>query len=233
MGELTEGQQGLARSLQEVDAIKLRKDGEDGFRLKIHQTNPDAPLSPIFLNLRTPEITTHGEGTLTAEVVAEVGQEMYELVNRLGIEYDHIAGIPNAGVPFSKAFARTGQERGTDISQLTLHKEGTDNTRRITEQVDGDFQPGDSVLLVDDLVTHAGTKLEAIKAVREAGLRVSDLVVLVDREQGGVEELNRNEVATHAVFTLSQMLEQYRAEGSISEEIYREIKDYLEADSKK
>ena len=43
MPELNEGQQGLADTLYELDAIKLRKDGEPGFKLKVHQTNPDAP----------------------------------------------------------------------------------------------------------------------------------------------------------------------------------------------
>jgi uridine monophosphate synthetase len=228
MAEFTEGQQELARSLQGDDAIKLRQEGEEGFRLKIHQTNPEAPLSPIYLNLRVPE----NGGTLTPEAVTEVGHEMYDLVERLGVEYDHIAGIPKAGTPFSEAFASTGESRGERVSQLTLHKEGTGNERYITEQVEGDYRLGDSVLLIDDLITHAGTKLEAIRALRGAGLEVSDLVVLVDREQGGVAELDRHDVETHAIFTLSQMLDLYLEEGTISEEVYQEIQDYLQADQK-
>ena len=224
---LTEGQKDLARTLYDVGAVKLRQEGEEGFKLKIHQTQPDAPLSPIFLNLRTPEVTTHGEGTLDAETMTEIGEEMIDLIERRRLQFDHIAGIPNAGKPFAAALIRAGEARGRVFSELALHKEGDLKTRRITGQVTGEYDAGESVLLIDDLVTHAATKLEAIKALRDQGLKVSDLLVLVDREQGGAEHLNGEGVTTHAVFSLSEMLELYRSEDTISEDIYREIKDYL------
>ncbi len=233
MSEMTEGQIELARSLHEVGAIQLRQEGEEGFRLKIHQKHPDAPLSPIFLNLRTPDNTTHSEGTLTPEVVAQVGTEMYDLVDRKNLLFDQVAGIPNAGVPFADAFAAVAEERFEPVSKVVLHKEGAGDARRITEQVDGSYLTGDWVLLEDDLITHAGTKLEAVAAVRGADLNVSDLVVLVDREQGGVEEVQKIGVETHAIFQLSEMLDLYLEEGRITPEIYQEIQDYLQADSRK
>lgn len=231
MPHLTEGQIELANTLQDVGAVKLRQEGEPGFKLKIHQTDPDAPLSPIFFQLRTPENTTHGDGPLTPDVVDQIGEELYALTERSEVEYEHIAGIPNAGVPLSEAFARVGSSRGHEVSELTLHKEGDLATRRITEQVEGGYLVGDQALLIDDLVTHAGTKLEAMYSVRGAGLEVSDLAVLIDREQGGVEELQKHEVETHSVFTLPELLELYLSEGRITPETYHEINDYIRADS--
>lgn len=228
---LTEGQIELANTLHDIGAVKLRKEGEFGFRLKIHQSQPDAPLSPIFFQLRTPDNTTHGDGPLTPDVVDQIGEELSARVQRAGVEYVHVAGIPNAGVPLSEAFVRTESARGHKVSELTLHKEGDLSTRRITEQVEGLYQPNDRALLIDDLVTHAGTKLEAAYAVRGAGLHVEDLAVLLDREQGGTDTLREHDLETHAVFTLSDLLELYLSEGRITRQTYDEIQDYLRADA--
>jgi orotate phosphoribosyltransferase len=229
MAELSAGQIELARDLYEVGAIQLKKEGEPGFKLKIHQTNPDAPLSPIFLNLRTPDNTTHSEGKLTADIVLRAGGEMLEVTQRADLTFDHVAGIPNAGVPFERGLRERAFSGPGPYSKVTLHKEGDLQSRRITGQVDGSYAEGDRVLLIDDLITKAGTKVEAVDALRGAGLTVEDLVVLVDREQGGVEEMRKAGVETHAVFTLTQLLDQYLEEGQISEETYREVNEYLQA----
>ncbi len=232
MSNLTEGQIELANALHDVGAVKLRGEGEPGFKLKIHQTNPDAPLSPIFFQLRTPDNTTHGDGPLTPEVVDQIGEELHARIDRADVHpYDHVAGIPNAGVPLADAYARASSFRGEGVSQLTLHKEGDLDTRRIGEQVDGPYLVGDWAVVVDDLVTHAKTKLEAVYAVRGAGLNVEDLAVLIDREQGGAKELEKHDVETHAVFTLSELLELYLSEGRITPQQYQEINDYLREDA--
>jgi len=85
------------------------------------------------------------------------------------------------------------------------------------------------VLVLDDLVTEADTKLEAIAALEEAGLRVSALIVLLDREQGGSEELARRGYALHSIFTLSGLLYFYLQEGVLGLSKYDEVKAYLEA----
>jgi orotate phosphoribosyltransferase len=233
MAELTEGQIELARSLYDVGAVKLQQDGEEGFRMKIHDTEPDRPLSPIFLQIRTKEHSSHGEGPLTENEVNQIGAELYELLERVGVEYDHVAGIPEAAVPFADAFVDVSETRGEGDSKLIMHKKGdvADGSRHITDQVDGDYDPGESALLIDDLITHATTKLEAAAALRNNGLRVDALAVVVDREQGGVRQMEDTGVETHAVFTLTQLLDLYLDEERITPEMRQKIDDYLRADS--
>ena len=59
-------------------------------------------------------------------------------------------------------------------------------TRRAIE---GSFEPGETTLLVDDLITRGDSKLEATVPLEAAGLEVRDILVLIDREQGGLEEV--------------------------------------------
>src|SRR6478609_7382448 len=58
-------------------------------------------------------------------------------------------------------------------------------------RIEGVFEAGECVCLVEDVVTSGGAALEAVEALREAGLRVSNAVCVVDREEGGVDALAR------------------------------------------
>jgi uridine monophosphate synthetase len=97
-------------------------------------------------------------------------------------------------------------------------------TRRAIE---GHFEEGDRVVVLDDLITTGGSKLAAIAALEEAGLRVEDVVVLVDREQGGAEDLAEHGYRLHAVLRLEQMLETLTLQRRISEDQRDEVLTFL------
>jgi uridine monophosphate synthetase len=94
--------------------------------------------------------------------------------------------------------------------------------------IDGVFTPGQKVLLVDDLITNAGSKLETISVLEDNQLIVSGVVVLVDREQGGRAELEKNGYACRAAFRLTELLEFYSKTELISRDDYRRTMDYLQ-----
>jgi uridine monophosphate synthetase len=72
-------------------------------------------------------------------------------------------------------------------------------------------------VVLDDLITTGGSKLAAIEPLEAAGLEVQDVVVLIDREQGGGEELAETGYRLHAVLRLSEMLDLLVQAGRISE----------------
>lgn len=78
---------------------------------------------------------------------------------------------------------------------------GTSNT------LEGVYAEGESVCLVEDVVTTGGAALEAVAALREAGLRVQHAVCVVDREEGGVDEFARHAVRLWPLFRASELLE--------------------------
>jgi orotate phosphoribosyltransferase len=72
-------------------------------------------------------------------------------------------------------------------------------------RIEGAFEVGDSVCLVEDVVTSGGAAIEAIEAVREAGMCVANAVCVVDREEGGVDALARAAVRLRPLFLASQL----------------------------
>jgi orotate phosphoribosyltransferase len=73
-------------------------------------------------------------------------------------------------------------------------------------RIEGPFEPGDCVCLVEDVVTSGGAAIEAVEALREAGLRVSNAVCVVDREEGGADALARAAVRLRPLFLASELL---------------------------
>jgi len=76
-----------------------------------------------------------------------------------------------------------------------------------SKRLEGAFEEGESVCLVEDVVTTGGAALEAVAALREAGLRVSTAVCVLDREEGGVDEFARHAVRLRPLFRASELLE--------------------------
>jgi len=73
-------------------------------------------------------------------------------------------------------------------------------------RIEGAYEHGDCVCLVEDVVTSGGAAIEAVDALREAGLRVSTAICVVDREEGGVDELARHAVRLRPLFRASELL---------------------------
>jgi orotate phosphoribosyltransferase len=73
-------------------------------------------------------------------------------------------------------------------------------------RLEGVYAEGECVCLVEDVVTSGGAAIGAVQGLREAGLRVSTAVCVVDREEGGVDELARHAVRLRPLFTASELL---------------------------
>ena len=77
------------------------------------------------------------------------------------------------------------------------------------------------------LITEADTKLEAVKVLRDAGLVVEHLLVLIDRCQGGSDTMTINGVSTHSVYQLPILLVGYVEAGLIDQALATKVLDYL------
>jgi orotate phosphoribosyltransferase len=73
-------------------------------------------------------------------------------------------------------------------------------------RIEGVFEAGECVCLVEDVVTSGGAAIEAVHALREAGLRVANAICVVDREDGGVDALARVAVRLRPLFRASELL---------------------------
>jgi uridine monophosphate synthetase len=147
-------------------------------------------VSPYYLDLR--KIIS------SPPLLARVADAYLALLKR--ISFDRIAAVPLAALPIAAAVSL---KLGVPFvyPRLVLKEHGTGNS------IEGDFNPEDRVVLLDDVISTARSKLEAIEVLKREGLRITDLVVLVDRESGGCEEIERHGVRCHSYARISELLE--------------------------
>jgi len=193
---LTSTQEALSAQLFDIGAIKF-----GAFKLKLHDAHPEAPLSPIYIDLR---ILRRFPQAKSAAVDA-----YQELASNL--KFDLLADIPTAATPLVASLSdRLGVGMITPRTDAKAHGTGA--------KIDGLLasDKGKVALLIDDLVTKADSKLEAAEVLKQNGLVVNDVVVLVDREQGGGEELAEKSLKLHSAMTMTKMLDFYTRVGQIS-----------------
>jgi len=191
------------------------------FKLKMHEKHADAPLSPIYINLRG-----EPKGPFSPKTLAQLGYHLARRVLGTTAVGQHIVGIPEAGVPLAESCFTTLQYTQTNISLLKLNKNVSVEGRKIGTELTGEFKVGDSANLIDDLITAADTKLEAVESLRANGVRVRNCFVIVDREQGGREQLENTGVQLYALTTLTELLRFYAEIGLVAPEKVEEVFDY-------
>jgi orotate phosphoribosyltransferase len=130
-----------------------------------------------------------------------------ELIEAEKLTFSRYAGIPMAATPLTAVLSHVTRIPMITPRELKSHGSG--------ESINGAFKPGETVLAIDDVVTHADSKIEAIRVLEASGLVVRDVAVLVDREQGGPRTLADAGYTLHAALRLSQLLTYWRASGAI------------------
>ncbi|HSH31717.1 MAG TPA: hypothetical protein VK963_03580, partial [Candidatus Saccharimonadales bacterium] len=190
-------------------------------------------LSPMKFQLRTPTNITYGGGTLTQEALDCIGEALWEKLKELilaGIRFEHIAGIPQAGQPIAQAVAAAAAREGRVLSIIYLFKEGAGNKRRIAGVEQGNWKAGDRVILIDDVVSHGNSGMEAIEAAEGEGILVAELLALIDWELGGVEHLTRQGFSASTVMSVSQVLGILVSAGTLSRRQANRVRRYQRKD---
>jgi orotate phosphoribosyltransferase len=134
------------------------------------------------------------------ELLGELGPRIWARVREAEPEAARLAA-PELGAVVLAASASLASGLPFVIVRGQAKAYGTGN------RLEGAFEEGETVCLVEDVVTSGGAALEAVAALREAGLRVRAAVCVVDREEGGADQLARHAVRLWPLFTASEILE--------------------------
>ncbi|HEY7985146.1 MAG TPA: hypothetical protein VID73_13300 [Ktedonobacterales bacterium] len=204
---LTERQRVFADHLLAAGAVRF-----GAFRLKLHEQQPEAPLSPIYINLRVLRSFPDAVDA-TVDVLAE-------LIAARDLRFDLYADIPTAATPFVAVLSHR-----TRIPMITPRQPKTHGL--VEGTIDGAFAAGQTALVIDDLVSHAESKLETARVLEANGLRVRDVAVLIDREQGGPAQAAAAGYAVHAAVRVSQLLAYFLRTGGMDQQRYAEVTAYF------
>ncbi len=166
--------------------------------------------SPVYLDLRL-LVSDPAALALAAQVYAGL---------LAGLRVERLAAVPYAGLPIATALSLE-----TNLPLLYTRKETKTHGR--ARRIEGDYRPGERVVVVEDLVTGGGNLLETVHLLRAEGLEVRDAVVLVDREQGGREHLAAAGVQLHAAYAFSDLLDILVAAGRITADQAAAVRSYL------
>lgn len=168
-------------------------------------------VSPIYVDLRV--LPSYPDS------MAVISEELAKVVKKLNPEV--VAGAETAGIPLATAISLK-----TKIPMIYVRKQPKSYGTK--EMVEGVLKKGAKSVLVDDMATNAFSKLKFINGIRQSGGIVENVVIVLDREQGGADALAKEGVKLHSLITLRELLGYMKENNMVDHKKYSETLDYLE-----
>jgi orotate phosphoribosyltransferase len=205
-GNNSSGNLWLARELWDIDAIQF---GDYNVGRTMH--------SPVYANLRRLISKPAVLGKI-ARMMKEETETLLSMLHPQVSPFSLVAGVPFGGLHLATAYSLTCK-----VPMIYLHptKDGRGNV------IEGNYVPGQTVLIIDDLITGGTSVVETAQHLREKGLVVKDAIVLLDRRQGGRERLKAHNIHLIPMLDMETLLNYLMSNGKISEDWYRRSLDYL------
>jgi len=194
-----EFKEALANELFDIGAVKF-----GNFILK------SGLQSPIYFDFRI--LISYPE---VLKTIAETFSQM-PAIQQANI----ICGVPMAAIPLATATALH-----TNKPMVMPRPDKKDHgTKKLVE---GTFKQGDTCCIIEDLITTGGSVLTAATAVESIGIKVHDIAIVLDREQGGRENLEAEGFNVHSIFGVTELLSILETTGRIHESDATRVRNYF------
>jgi uridine monophosphate synthetase len=166
--------------------------------------------SPIYIDLR--RLVTY------PKLLEQVASAYLPFLKKLQV--DRLAGLPYAAIPIVTAISL---QSGYPV----IYPRKEIKTYGTKAEIEGEFQAGEIAVVIDDLATTGESKFEGIEKLTNAGLKVKDVVVLIDRQSGAQEALAEAGYNLHAVLTITELLDYWETSGKVEAEKIAATRTFL------
>nr|CAB3267506.1 uridine 5'-monophosphate synthase-like [Phallusia mammillata] len=191
----------LVLRLFEIEAVKF-----GSFTLK------SGIVSPVYVDLRV--MISY------PSLLKEVSELLWKKAEEANVQYKSLCGVPYTALPMATCISVDH-----DIPMLIRRKEAKDYGTK--KKVEGNCEKDSVCLIIEDVVTTGSSVYETAEILEEAGVRVTDAIVLLDREQGGKANLCNKNITLHSVFTLTGVMKILVEKEKIKPNQLQEVKSFL------
>lgn len=189
----------LIFELHEIQAVKF-----GNFTLK------SGIQSPIYIDLRVIVSYPH--------ILKQIATLLWEKAENLS--FDLLCGVPYTALPVATAISIAHE-----IPMVMRRKESKDYGTK--KMIEGIFQPGQTCLIVEDVITSGASILETVEPLQKEGLKIRDAVVVLNRQQGGEQKLAEKGIRLHALLTISDLVATLQQAEKITTETAQAVRDFL------
>lgn len=140
--------------------------------------------------------------TLSPRGMYLIGNLVFDAIR--GVNPRGVGGLTFGADPIAMATAFVSEIKGQPVNAFSIRK--TKKDHGISKWIEGDLQKGDRVVIIDDVATTGGSTISAIERAREEGMEVARVIVLVDRQEGGMENIRQHVKDAVALITREELV---------------------------
>lgn len=140
--------------------------------------------------------------TMSARGIYLVGHLVFDAIAKTPVAA--VGGLTFGADPIAVATAFASGLKGHPIDAFSIRK--TQKDHGIVKWIEGDVASGQKVAVIDDVATTGGSTIKAIERSRAQGLDVIKVVVLVDRQEGGLDNIREHVNDVDTIITRDELL---------------------------
>lgn len=141
--------------------------------------------------------------TLDPEGMNLIGAIIFDMVKDTDITA--AGGLTLGADPIANALSVISYQKGKPIKSFVVRKDVKDHGTK--SAIEGNVSSGEKVVIIDDVITTGGSTITAIEHARKAGLSVEMVITLIDREEGGRENILKDVDHIKSILTRTEIME--------------------------